>query len=57
MKMYWFVIILVLLWAMWVVTGGPQKIENHNAPFLEQPNPIETGRVYTLEELRERNMR
>lgn len=46
---------LVVLWALWVVMGGPQNMENYNAPFLEQPKPIETGRVYTLEELKERN--
>lgn len=55
MKMYWFVIILIVLWALWVVMGGPSKIENHDTPFLEQPKPIEAGKVYTLEELKERN--
>lgn len=55
--MSFFIIALIILWVLWVLTGGPANVENHTRPFLEQPEPVDTGRVYTLEELRERNKR
>ena len=37
---------------LWVLTGGPERVENRQRPFIEQPSPIEGGRTYTVEELK-----
>ncbi len=50
----WLFILLIALFALWVLTGGPERVENRNAPFLEQPAPVEGGQVYTLEQLKDR---
>ena len=53
-ELKWFLLFLIALWVMWVVSGGAERLENKDKPFLEQPAPIESGRPYTLEELKQR---
>lgn len=38
--------ILIALWFMWFVSGGPSKIESTKGPFLKPPSPIDTGEIY-----------
>jgi hypothetical protein len=51
-ELKWFISALLLLWVLWVLSGGPSRYENKTRPFLEQPAPIETGRPYTFDELK-----
>lgn len=53
-ELKWFIVVLVVLWMLWVATGGYSRIENGDKPFLEQPSPIEGGKPYTLDELKRR---
>jgi hypothetical protein len=53
-ELKWFLIAMIALWILWVISGGPQATENKTRPFLEQPAPVEGGRPYTLEELKDR---
>lgn len=51
----WFLILIALLWLAWFFTGGPTRIQtNRTHPFIEQPAPIEGGKIYTLDELKNR---
>jgi hypothetical protein len=52
-ELKWFLLLFVGLWVAWLVTGGPDRITtNRTHPFLEQPS--EGGKIYTLEELKDR---
>ena len=42
----WFVGLLVLLFILWIATGGPQDWEATAGPFIEPPSPLGTGEVY-----------
>ncbi len=53
MEAKWFILALILLWLMWLATGGPARTENNNAPFLEEPAPINSGQPYTLKQLKD----
>ena len=33
----WFLLALVMLWAVWFFTGGPQRFEMEEGPFLRPP--------------------
>ncbi len=44
---------LVLFWFLWAATGGPSRIENKSRALLEEPQPINSGKPYSLQELRE----
>ncbi|HVY36070.1 MAG TPA: hypothetical protein VG982_02225 [Candidatus Paceibacterota bacterium] len=52
-ELKWFLIALVVMWLLWVVTGGYTHVQNINKPFLEQPTPIENGQPYTLQQLKD----
>ncbi len=56
-ELKWFLLAFFGLWALWVLTGGPARIENRKRPFLEQPSPIESGKPYTVQELKTKNNR
>jgi hypothetical protein len=43
-ELKWLLVILVLLWVIWFLTGGPSRFEK--GPFIKPPNPIDTGEVY-----------
>lgn len=51
----WFFIILVIMFVFWSLTGGASRTENKTNPYIEQPSPIEGGKVYNGSELREKN--
>jgi hypothetical protein len=51
-ELKWFLLLFFGLWVLWVLTGGPERVENRQRPFIEQPSPIEGGRTYTVEELK-----
>lgn len=53
-ELKWLILIMVILWIVWLISGGYNRIENKDKPFLEPPAPIESGRPYTLDELKER---
>jgi len=52
----WFLIALVVMWILWVLTGGYQeRVDNKNKPFIEEPKKaFDTGRPYTIEEFKNR---
>ncbi len=50
----WFLLLCIGLWVLWLLTGGPARNENRYRPLLEQPAPIEGGKPYTIEELKNR---
>lgn len=55
-ELKWFLLLFIGLWVLWLITGGATRYENRTRPFVEQPSPIEGGRPYTLEELRQRQV-
>lgn len=42
----WFVFIVIVLWVLWYITGGPSHFESVNKPFIKPAAPIDTGEVY-----------
>ena len=54
-ELKWFFLILIIMWLFWSLTGGPERTQNIDKPFLEQPAPIEGGDIYDANELREKN--
>ncbi len=38
--------ILIALWFMWFLSGGPSRMEANKGPFLKPPAPINTGEIY-----------
>lgn len=48
-----FLLFMLILFIGWVATGGPKKATNTNKPFLQQPAPIESGKPYSLKDLKE----
>lgn len=54
-ELKWFILLFIGLWLAWLITGGADRISiNKTHPFLEQPNPIENGKTYTIQELKDR---
>jgi len=41
----WFIGMILLLWAVWLVTGGPEGGRT-DRPFLRAPAPVDTGALY-----------
>jgi hypothetical protein len=40
------VFILVALWFMWFLSGGPTRTEANKGPFIKPLSPIDTGEIY-----------
>ncbi len=53
-ELKWFIYAFIGLWILWLITGGPTRFENRNRQLLEQPAPIEGGRPYKIDELKNR---
>ena len=53
-ELKWFILAFGGLWILWLVTGGATRYENRTRPLLEQPAPLEGGRPYKVEELKNR---
>lgn len=51
-ELKWFLLAFFVLWVLWVITGGPARLDNKQRPFLKQPAPIESGETYTLKEFK-----
>jgi hypothetical protein len=43
-ELKWFLFVLLVLWVIWFLTGGPARFENK--PFLKPAKPIDTGQPY-----------
>jgi len=41
----WIIFVLVILWVVWFLTGGPNSGKT-GAPFLRPPAPLGTGEIY-----------
>lgn len=41
--LFWF---FVILWFIWFFTGGPERYEARQGPFLKPPAPLDTGESY-----------
>lgn len=54
-ELKWFILLFLALWVAWFATGGPSRIpENRTHPFLTQPAPNDDGKIYTLQEIKDR---
>ena len=42
----WLIFILIGLWLVWFFTGGPQRYESQQGPFIKPPAPLDTGAIY-----------
>ncbi len=45
-ELKWFLLILALLWIVWFFTGGPQRFESINKPFIQPITSPNSGQVY-----------
>lgn len=50
----WFLIAFAVLYALWYLMGGFMA-PDRNKPFLHQPAPIENGKAYSTDELKQEN--
>lgn len=39
-------LVLVALWGMWLIGGGPNKYESTAGPFIKPLAPLDTGEIY-----------
>lgn len=47
MRDFWFfILLLIALWVLWVVGGGPERNNSQSGPFLRPPQPLDTGESY-----------
>lgn len=52
----WFVLIVVGLWVIWLMTGGPQRYENKQNQFIEPPKGLgQAGDIYNINDLKNKN--
>lgn len=51
-ELLFFILALIVLGVLWGISGEHTNMNNRNKPFLDQP--IDGGRPYTLQELKER---
>ena len=42
----WFVLILAGFWILWYYSGGPQRADVNQGPFLNPNAPIGDGQAY-----------
>lgn len=40
---------LIVIYALWYFTGGYDRAEDKDKPFIRQPDPIESGEAYSPE--------
>ena len=46
-EFFWFIIIMIGLFTLWVITGGPERSQTEqNNKFLEPPAPLGSGKTY-----------
>ena len=45
-ELKWLILIMVILWIVWFLTGGPKRIEDLKGPFIKPAKPIDTGETY-----------
>ena len=54
-ELKWFFIFIALLFVAWLYTGGLDRVDvNRQNPFIEQPAPVESGKIYGIDELKDR---
>ncbi len=41
----------ILIYVVWLLTGGMERVENKDKPFLKEPAPLDSGEIYGPEEL------
>ncbi len=44
--LWWVVAVVAGMWVVWVLSGGPNRVEQGVRPFIEPPPPISSGRTY-----------
>ena len=44
-ELKWLLIILVVMWVIWFLTGGATKFESQK-PFIKPAAPLDSGEVY-----------
>lgn len=43
---WFFILLLIALWIVWLIGGGPESETARGGPFLRPPAPIDTGETY-----------
>jgi len=41
----------IIIYVVWLTTGGMERVENRDKPFLKEPAPLDSGEVYGPEGL------
>jgi hypothetical protein len=41
-----FIFIVVVLWFLWVLSGGPAKFDPNSGKYIAPPAPLGTGETY-----------
>jgi|APSaa5957512622_1039677.scaffolds.fasta_scaffold62340_2 hypothetical protein len=41
----------IIVYVLWLMTGGMERVENREKPFLQEPAPLDSGEVYGLDEI------
>ena len=44
----WLILILVGFGVLWYFSGGPERAQQNNKPFLKPLEPIDSGETYDL---------
>jgi len=45
----WILGALIILFFIWLLTGGYSRFEDKNKPFLKPPDPLDSGEPYGLD--------
>ncbi len=46
MKILGLIGIVILLWFIWVFSGGPERYDQESGPYIKPPAPVGTGETY-----------
>jgi hypothetical protein len=41
-----FILLIAVLWLLWYYTGGPERYNDYDGPYINPPAPLGDGQTY-----------
>jgi hypothetical protein len=42
----WAILVLITMWIVWYITGGPERTETAKGILIKPPTPLDSGQIY-----------